>query len=64
MALLRVRAARLAQDVWQELGLEEMSECDEDPETMWDSGGSRSSDSRSSTDERAYMCGDSDSESD
>ena len=34
----RLRCRR-AQDVWQELGPEEMSDCDEDPEVVWDSGG-------------------------
>ena len=53
-------------DVWQDLGPEDMFEYDEDPEAMWDSGGSEShnSGSCSLTGERAYMSGDSGSESD
>ena len=41
--------ARVARDVWHGLGLEEMSDCDEDLESIWDealhswgSGGSQS----------------------
>ena len=68
MALPQVRAARSAQDMWQELGLEEMSEYEEDPETVWDvdSAGSdsHSSDSHSSASEQAYMSGDGNSDSD
>ena len=30
-----VRGARSAQDVWQELGLEELSECDQEPKSVW-----------------------------
>ena len=53
IALPQVTVVRMAQDtsVWQELGLEEMSSCDEDPKAIWDSGGS---DSRSSTSEQRY----------
>ena len=66
MVFLQVRAARLVREVWQELGLKEMLGCDDGPETMWGSGGSEShsSDSRSSMGDRAYVGGDSDSESD
>ena len=64
IVLPQVRAARTAQ-VRQELGLEQMPHCDEDPEAICDTGGSErhSSDSRSSTSEERYMSGDTDSES-
>ena len=60
-----VREARTTREAWQELGLEEMSECDEEPMSVWDvdSGGSDSHSTGTETDEKV-MSGDSDSDSD
>ena len=52
-------------EAWQELGPEEMSECDEEPVSVWDVE-SRGSDSHSSSEEtnETIMSGDSESGSD
>ena len=65
IALPSVREAGTAREAWQELGLEEMSECDEGPMSVWDvdSGGSDSHNTGTETEE-AVMSGDSDSDSD
>ena len=65
VALPSVREARSAREAWQELGLEDMLECDEEPESIWDvdSGGSGSRSSGGETDE-TIVSGDSGSDSD
>ena len=52
-------------EAWQALGLEEMSECDEEPMSVWDvdSGGSDGHSTGTETDE-TVMSGDSDGDSD
>ena len=64
-ALPSVTQARCVQEAWQDLGREEMSECDESGMSAWDvdSGGS---DSRSSSDgtNETIISGDSESDSD